>query len=222
MSRVLRPGSFRRARSLSPPGPRRGTAPGIVIDRQQIITSDDAINLAEIPKSLAILGSGAVGVEFASIFRRFGSEVTLIELLPRIVPNEDEAVSVELEKAFRKRGIAIRTATKVIGAETTAAGVTIEMEDAGGRRESLAVEKLLVAIGRAPVTEGLGAAEAGLAMEAGSSRWTSLFRTSVPGISAIGDVIRIEGRQHPQLAHLSSAEGIALAERIAGRGRDAD
>jgi dihydrolipoamide dehydrogenase len=191
-------------------------APGITIDRQRIITSDDAINLAEMPKSLAILGSGAVGVEFASIFRRFGSAVTLIELLPRVVPNEDAAVSAELERAFKKRGIAVRTETKTTGARASTAGVTIETEDAGGRRESLTVDTLLVAIGRAPVTEGLGAAEVGLAMDAGFIKVDHLFRTSVAGISAVGDVVRIEGRPHPQLAHLASAEGIVLAERLAG------
>jgi dihydrolipoamide dehydrogenase len=193
------------------------SAPGIVIDRKQIITSDDAINLAEVPKSLAVLGSGAVGVEFASIYRRFGSDVTLIELLPRLVPNEDEAVSVELEKAFKKQGIAVRTGTKVTGAKAAAGGVSLEVNDSNGRRDSITVEKLLVAIGRAPVTDGLGAAEAGVAMDAGFVKVDHQFRTNVPGISAVGDVIRIAGRPHPQLAHLSSAEGILLAERLAGR-----
>jgi dihydrolipoamide dehydrogenase len=141
----------------------------------------------------------------------------LIELLPRLVPSEDEAVSAELEKAFKKRGIAVRTETKVTAANAATAGVTIEMEDARGRRESLMVDKLLVAIGRVPVTEGLGAAEAGLAMEDGFIKVDQSFRTSVAGISAVGDVIQIEGRPHPQLAHLSSAEGIVLAERLAGR-----
>jgi dihydrolipoamide dehydrogenase len=193
------------------------TAPGIAVDRRQIITSDEAINLGEVPKSLAVLGSGAVGVEFASIYRRFGSDVTLIELLPRLVPNEDEAVSVELEKAFRKQGIAIRTGAKVSGAKAAAGGVTLDIEGADGHRDSLTVDTLLVAIGRAPVTDGLGAAEAGVAMDGGFVNVDHQFRTNVPGISALGDVIRIEGRPHPQLAHLSSAEGIALAERLAGR-----
>src|SRR6187402_269661 len=133
------------------------SVPGIDIDHHQIITSDEAIGLAEVPKSIAIMGSGAVGVEFASIYRRFGSEVTVIELLPRIVPNEDEAVSAELEKAFRKRGIAARTSTKVTSATVGDGGVTIEMEGAGGKGGALTVEKLLVAIGRGPVTDGLGA-----------------------------------------------------------------
>ena len=192
------------------------SVPGITLDGKQIITSDEAIHLAEVPKSLAILGSGAVGVEFASIFRRFGSEVTLVELLPRLVPNEDEAISAELEKSFKKRGIAVRTGTKVTSAKAGAGGVTLEMQ-AGGKAETLTVEKVLVATGRGPVTEGLGAAEAGLTMERGFIKVDALFHTNVPGISAVGDVITMGTGAHPQLAHLSSAEGIALAERLAGR-----
>ena len=193
------------------------TVPGIELDKKTILTSDEAIHLAEIPKSIAIMGSGAVGVEFASIFRRFGSEVTIIELLPRLVPNEDDAVSAELEKAFKKRGMTIRTATKVVSAKVKSGGVTIEMQSAAGKSESLTIEKLLVATGRGPVTDGLGAAEAGLALDRGYIKVDSLFRTSVAGISAIGDVITMGAGAHPQLAHLSSAEGIVLAERIAGR-----
>ena len=193
------------------------SVPGIEIDRKNIITSDEAINLAALPKSIAIMGSGAVGVEFASIFRRFGSEVTLIELLPRIVPNEDEAVSAELTKAFRKRGITVHTATKVTSAKVKSGSVTIDMQGASGKSESLTVEKLLVATGRGPVTEGLGASEVGLQLDRGFVKVDELFRTNVPGVSAIGDVITMGTRAHQQLAHLSSAEGIVLAERIAGQ-----
>jgi dihydrolipoamide dehydrogenase len=192
------------------------SVPGITLDGKQIITSDEAINLPEVPKSLAILGSGAVGVEFASIYRRFGSEVTLIELLPRLVPNEDAAVSAELEKAFKKRGIAVRTGTKVTSAKVSAAGVTLEMQ-AGGATHSITVEKVLVATGRGPMTDGLGAAEAGLELDRGFIKVDGLFHTNVPGISAIGDVVTMGTGVHPQLAHLSSAEGITLAERLAGR-----
>ncbi|HKV99666.1 MAG TPA: dihydrolipoyl dehydrogenase [Vicinamibacterales bacterium] len=193
------------------------SVPGIEIDKTNIITSDQAIHLPAVPKSIAIMGSGAVGVEFASIFRRFGSEVTLIELLPRIVPNEDEAVSAELDKAFRKRGIAVRAATKVTSAKVKDGSVTIEMQSMAGKTESLTIEKLLVATGRGPVTDGLGAAEAGLTLERGFIKVDNLFRTGVPGISAIGDVITMGTGAHAQLAHLSSAEGIVLAERLAGR-----
>jgi dihydrolipoamide dehydrogenase len=193
------------------------SVPGITIDRQRIITSDEAIGLKEIPKSIVILGSGAVGVEFASIFRRFGSEVTIIELLPRLVPVEDDAVSTELERSFRKQGIKVLTGTKVTSATAGAAGVEIEAELSGGKPGKLRAEYLLVATGRGPVTAGLGAEEAGLRMDRGYIHVDAEFRTSVPGISAIGDVITFDKPGHPQLAHLSSAEGIALAERLAGR-----
>lgn len=196
------------------------SVPGVEIDRKTIITSDEAIHLAEVPKSVAVLGSGAVGVEFASIFRRFGSEVTLIEILPRIVPNEDEAVSAELQKAFRKRGITVRTGAKVTSAKVKGGSVTIAVETATGKpgkAESLTVAKLLVATGRGPMTDGLGPAEAGLALDRGFVKVDELFRTNVQGISAIGDVITMGTGAHPQLAHLSSAEGIVLAERIAGQ-----
>jgi len=193
------------------------SVPGIEIDRKQIITSDQAIGLTAVPKSIAIMGSGAVGVEFASIFRRFGSEVTLIELLPRIVPNEDEAVSAELLKSFKKRGITVKASTKVTSAKVKTGGVTIEMQDGAGKVESLTIEKLLVATGRGPVTDGLGAEAAGLKLERGYVLVDELFHTNVPGISAIGDVITMGTRVHQQLAHLSSAEGIVLAERLAGQ-----
>ncbi|MBA3638360.1 MAG: dihydrolipoyl dehydrogenase, partial [Acidobacteria bacterium] len=193
------------------------SVPGIEIDRKRIITSDEAIHMKEIPKSIVILGSGAVGVEFGSIFRRFGSEVTIIELLPRIVPVEDEAVSAELEKSFKKQGIKLLTGTKVTSARAGATGVDIEAQTPDGKTTKINAEYLLVAIGRGPVTTGLGGEEAGLQMDRGYVRVDKEFKTSVPGISAIGDVITFDKPGHPQLAHLSSAEGIALAERIAGK-----
>src|SRR5688572_12514037 len=193
------------------------SVPGVEIDRKRIITSDEAINLKEVPKSIVILGSGAVGVEFGSIFRRFGSEVTIIELLPRIVPVEDEAVSAELEKSFKKQGIKILTGTKVTSAKAGPAGVDLEAQTSDGKTTKISAEYLLVATGRGPVTTGLGAEEAGLQMERGYIRVDREFRTNVPGVSAIGDVITFEKPGHPQLAHLSSAEGIVLAERIAGK-----
>jgi dihydrolipoamide dehydrogenase len=193
------------------------SVPGIEIDRKRIITSDEAIHLKDIPKSIAIMGSGAVGVEFASIFRRFGSEVTIVELLPRLVPIEDEAISTELERSFKKQGIKVLTGTKVTSAKPGADGVDIEAQTPDGKTTKLKAEYLLVATGRGPVTSGLGAEEAGIRMERGYIHVDQDFRTSVPGISAIGDVITFDKPGHPQLAHLSSAEGVALAERIAGR-----
>jgi dihydrolipoamide dehydrogenase len=173
--------------------------------------------MKEIPKSIAIMGSGAVGVEFGSIFRRFGSEVTIIELLPRLVPVEDEAVSAELEKSFKKQGIKVLTGTKVTGAKAGASGVDLEAQTPDGKTTKISAEYLLVATGRGPVTSGLGAEEAGLQMDRGYIKVDHDYRTSVPAISAIGDVITFDEPGHPQLAHLSSAEGVALAERIAGR-----
>ena len=192
------------------------SVPGIEIDRKRIITSDEAINMKAIPKSIAIMGSGAVGVEFASIFRRFGSEVTIIELLPRLVPVEDEAVSTELERSFKKQGIKVLTGAKVTSAKPGANGVDLEAQTGDGKSQKLSAEFLLVATGRGPVTSGLGAEDLGLQMDRGYIRVDQQFRTNVPGISAIGDVITFETPGHQQLAHLSSAEGIALAERIAG------
>ena len=193
------------------------SVPGIEIDHRRIITSDEAIALKEIPKTLVIMGSGAVGVEFASIYRRFGSEVTIIELLPRLVPLEDEAISAELEKSFRKQGIKSLTGTKVTKASAGAGGVEVEAQTPDGKSQKLTAELLLVATGRGPVTSGLGAEDAGIKMERGYIKVDQLYRTSVPNVSAIGDVITLGDRPHPQLAHVSSAEGILVAERLAGQ-----
>jgi dihydrolipoamide dehydrogenase len=190
--------------------------PGIAIDHTRIITSDEAIHLKEVPKTIVIMGSGAVGVEFASIFRRFGSDVTIVELLPHLVPVEDDAVSTELEKSFRKQGITAHTGAKVTSAKANGAGVDIEMQLADGKTQKLRADYLLVATGRGPVTTGLEAERAGLQMERGYITVDELYRTNVPGISAIGDVITLGRPGHPQLAHVSSAEGIVAAERIAG------
>ena len=192
------------------------SVPGITIDHRRIITSDEAIGLREVPKSIVILGSGAVGVEFASIFRRFGSDVTILELLPRLVPVEDEAVSAELAKSFRKQGITAHTGAKATAARATEAGVDVDVALADGSSSTLHGDYLLVATGRGPVTTGLDAERIGLEMVKGYIKVDALYRTSVPGISAIGDVITMGTSPHPQLAHVSSAEGIVAAERIAG------
>jgi dihydrolipoamide dehydrogenase len=211
------PGTIAAREVLVATGSAARSVPGITLDRTRIITSDEAIHMKEVPGSIAILGSGAVGVEFASIFNRFGSAVTVIELLPRLVPNEDEAVSRELEKQFKKLRIRVLVGTTVTRATASAANVTLEATLPDGAVESVTAEYLLVATGRGPVTEGLGAEEAGLALERGYIRVDPLFRTPVAGISAVGDVITLGTPGHPQLAHLSSAEGIVVAERLAGR-----
>ncbi len=166
------------------------SVPGVAIDHERIITSDDAIHLREVPKTVAIMGSGAVGVEFASIFRRFGSDVTILELLPRLVPVEDDAVSIELAKSFRKQGITSHTGAKVTGATATAGAVAIDVQLADGTRQQIRADYLLVATGRAPVTTELNAEGAGLDMEKGyrirSSR-TSRPRKALSPRSALPD-----------------------------------
>ncbi|MBI1873987.1 MAG: FAD-dependent oxidoreductase, partial [Acidobacteria bacterium] len=176
----------------------------------------------EVPRTLVVLGSGAVGVEFASIFRRFGSDVTLIELVPRVVPLEDEAISSELERAFRKQGIKVLTGTRVKSARASKNGIEVEAEVPGEEGEpphvqTLEADYLLVATGRGPVTAGLGAEEAGLRLEQGYVVVDQAYQTSVPGISAVGDVITLGRPGHPQLAHVSSAEGVLAVERLAGQ-----
>src|SRR6185503_13619032 len=190
--------------------------PGIEIDRKRIITSDEAIGLREVPKTLVIMGSGAVGVEFASIFNRFGSDVTIVELLPRLVPVEDDAVSAELEKSFRKQGITSLTGARVTAAKAGGDGVDVEIQTGDGGTRKIRADYLLVATGRGPVTTGLNAEGVGLEMVKGYIKVDAEFRTNVPGISAVGDVITLGGPGHPQLPHVSSAEGIVAAERIAG------
>jgi dihydrolipoamide dehydrogenase len=143
--------------------------------------------------------------------------VTLIELLPRLVPLEDEAVSAELEKTFKRAKIKVLTNTKVTAATRDGDAVKVEAQTADGKKESLTADYLLVATGRGPVIDDLGAEDAGLTLERGYVRVDELFQTGVPGVSAIGDVITFAQPGHPQLAHLSSAEAVVLAERIAGR-----
>src|SRR4051812_5543940 len=181
--------------------------PGIEIDHTRIITSDEAIGLKAVPKSIIIMGSGAVGVEFASIYRRFGAEVTILELLPRLVPVEDEAVSAELEKSFRKQGITCHTGAKVSGATATSDGVDVNVQLADGTSQRIHADYLLVATGRGPVTSGLDVEAIGLQIEKGYIKVDAQYRTTVPGISAVGDVVTLGTPGHPQLAHVSSAEG---------------
>ena len=192
------------------------SVPGIEIDRARIITSDEAIAFRDVPRSMVILGSGPIGVEFATLFRRFGSDVTVVELLPHLVPLEDETISIELEKSFRKRGIAFHVSTTVTAARAGAESVEVDAKLPDGSFKTLKADYLLVATGRGPVTSGLGAEEAGIAMDRGYIVVDEQFRTSVPNVSAVGDVITLGKPGHLQLAHLSTAEGIALAERLAG------
>jgi dihydrolipoamide dehydrogenase len=174
-----------------------------------VIDSDHILELDRVPKSLAVLGAGAVGTEFASIFRSFGSEVTVVEMLDRVLPMEDEEVSKEVARQFRKRGITAWTGTKLTAAEAGEGGVTMRFE---GRAAPLEAELLLVAVGRAPVTDGIGLETVGIATERGYIRTDEFMRTSAEGVYAIGDVVTAT----PWLAHKASAEGILAVEHLAG------
>lgn len=183
--------------------------PVVATDGRRVLDSDHVLELDRVPESLAILGAGAVGTEFASIFRSFGSEVTVIEMLDRALPMEDEEVSKELARQFKKRGITVWTGTKLTAAEAGESGVTMRFE---GRDQPLQAEMLLVAVGRAPVTEGIGLETVGIATERGYLETDEFMRTTADGVYAIGDVVTAG----PWLAHKASAEGILAVEHMAG------
>ena len=183
------------------------TLPGLEIDGERVINSDHALRLDRVPRSAVILGGGVIGVEFASVWRSFGAEVTIIEMLPHLVPLEDEASSKLLERAFRRRGIGYELGTRFEGVKGSGGGLTVSL--AGGK--TLDTELLLVAVGRGPVSAGLGYEAAGVAVERGYVKVNEYCRTNVPTISAVGDLI-----PGPQLAHAGFAEGILVAERLAG------
>ena len=183
------------------------TLPGLEIDHRRVITSDDALTLDRVPRSVVILGGGVIGVEFASVWRSFGADVTVVEMLPHLLPPEEEASSKQLERAFRRRGITYELGTKFESVKETAEGVTVSL--AGGK--TLDAELLLVAVGRGPVSAGLGYEEAGVAMDRGFVLVDPYCQTNVPTISAVGDLT-----PGLQLAHVGFAEGILVAERLNG------
>ncbi len=170
------------------------------------------LELTEVPKSLVVIGSGAVGVEFASMYARFGAKVTIVEVLPRIVPVEDEEISRELAASFKRQGIAIYPDTRVERMTRSDAGVEILARSAGDKTETFRAEKVLMAVGRRPLTDGIGLEAAGIATEKGYVKVDAFMRTNVPGVYAIGDVLPT-----PALAHVASAEGIVAVEHMAGR-----
>ncbi len=186
--------------------------PGFETDGERVVNSDHILELKEVPKSLIVMGSGAVGTEFASVYSRFGSETTLVELLPRLMPLEDEEVSKELEKSLRKRGVKSLVGTKLERVEKTEAGVRVTGKDAKGGDVTLEAEMLLVAVGRMPYLEGLGIEGTKIKVERGQVQVDEFCRTGEPNVYAIGDVIPT-----PWLAHLASKEGILVVEQIAGR-----
>jgi len=185
---------------------------GATFDEDRILSSTGALSLPEVPKSLLIVGAGAIGVEFASMYRAFGSAVTLVEALPRVVPNEDEEISAELTKALTKRGIKVLTGAKLGGVDHSESQVVASVTDAGGKEQSIAAERMLLGIGVAPNTKEIGLEELGVALEQrGFIQVNGMMQTNVEGIYAIGDCVPT-----PWLAHVASAEGIVAAEHIAG------
>ena len=181
--------------------------PGLEIDGERVLTSEQALRLDRVPASVIVLGGGVIGVEFASVWRSFGAEVTILEALPRLVAAEDEASSKVLERTFRKRGIAFRTSTPFQSVKTTDSGVAVTVE--GG--DVIEAELLLVAVGRGPTTAGLGYDEQGVSMERGFVLADDRLRTNLAHTYAVGDIV-----PGLQLAHRGFQQGIFVAEEIAG------
>src|SRR5271165_780963 len=189
--------------------------PGLEPDPNLILTNIEILNLTTVPKTLGIVGAGAVGVEFASMFNRFGSKVTVLEMLPRAVPVEDEEVSKELEKYFKKTGIRVETGAKVESVRRNSASVSLTATLSNGNKEELEFEKLLVAVGRKPNTENLGLEKTRVELDRGFVKVDGQQRTAEPGVYAIGDIVA----GTPQLAHVATAEGMIAVGHMAGKPR---
>jgi dihydrolipoamide dehydrogenase len=187
--------------------------PGLQPDAKRILTNVEILDLREVPKSMGIIGGGAVGVEFASCFHRFGTKVTLFEMLPRIVPLEDEDASKELERLFKKSGIRVETGARVENVQRGENSVTFTATFANGKQENFEVETLLVAVGRKPATENLGLENTRVELDRGFIKVDRAQQTAEPGIYAIGDVVGTT----PLLAHVATAEGMIAIANIAGK-----
>jgi dihydrolipoamide dehydrogenase len=187
--------------------------PGVEIDGKTVLTNREILLLSEIPKSMIVVGAGAVGVEFASIFRTFGTEVTILEALPRVVPLEDEEISPELEKAFKKKGIRIETESKVEAVKKDANGAIVTFKDKTGKSQTISAEKVLIAVGRRPLTENIGLEKTKAKVERGYIHTNAYMETDEPHLYAIGDIVAGQ----PQLAHAASMEGIIAVGRMAGK-----
>jgi len=187
--------------------------PGLQADSETVLTNIEILNLTEIPRSLIIIGAGAVGVEFASIFRRFGSEVTVIEMLPRIVPLEDEDISKELDRAFRKQKIRVETGARAENIQKIGKCIRLQLTTKDGKQEQLEAEKLLAAVGRKPNSERLGLENTRVELDRGFIKTDPYQRTAEPGVYAIGDVVA----GTPQLAHVATMEGMIAVAHMAGK-----
>jgi dihydrolipoamide dehydrogenase len=181
--------------------------PGVTIDGEKVISSDHALTLEHVPASVIVLGAGAIGCEFASVWNSFGATTTIVEALPHLVPLEEESSSKLLERQFRRKGIAFHVGTKLTDVDTSRDGVTVTLENG----KTVSAELLLVAVGRGPVSAGLGYEEAGVEVDRGFVKVDATCQTNIPTVSAIGDV-----RPGLQLAHVGFGEGIMVAERLAG------
>ena len=191
--------------------------PFIKADGDKVHNSNHALNAQDIPSSVVIVGGNYIGLEFASVYRSLGAEVQVVEMLPKIAPAEDDDISEALHKLLQRRGIKFHLGVSVSGAQTTDSGVTVEIEK-DSKKETLAADRMFVAIGRAARTDGIGLEEAGVKTDKGYITVDSRFRTSVDGVFAIGDAVHVTDSDtpHPQLAHTAFAEGQKVAERIAG------
>lgn len=187
--------------------------PGLEPDPNLILTNIEILDIPSVPNNIGIIGAGAVGVEFASIFNRFGSKVTLLEMLPRLVPVEDEEISKELEKHFRKAGIRVETGAKAENIRKDANGVSLSATLANGNREDMHFDKLLVAVGRKPNTADMGLENTRVQLDRGFVKVDQNQATGEPGIYAIGDIVA----GTPQLAHVATAEGMVAVGHIAGK-----
>ncbi len=187
--------------------------PGLQPDQNLILTNVEILETPAVPKTIGIIGAGAVGVEFASIFNRFGSKVTVIEMLPRVVPVEDEEISKELEKHFKKTGIRVEAGAKAENIRKNANSVSLTVTLANGNKEEMEFDKLLVAVGRKPNTEGIGLENTKAELDRGFVKVDAFQRTGEPGLYAIGDIVA----GTPQLAHVASAEGMVAVGTIAGK-----
>ena len=190
--------------------------PGFPVDEKDILSSTGALFITELPKSMMILGAGAIGIEFAYIFRSFGVEIHIVEMLDRILPLEDNEITTQLERILKADGIRIRTGTKAVSFDTVSSdktnnSYTVHLQTKDGKEDTISVEKMLIAVGRTPNIENLGLEQSNIQT---AKRWIMVndyYQTSVPGIYAIGDVI-----DSPQLAHVASKEGEIAVEHIAG------
>ena len=187
--------------------------PGIEPDHKTILTNRSILELPDIPKTLIVVGAGAVGVEFASIYNSFGTQVTILEALPRVVPVEDEEISAELEKTYKKKGINIFTGCAVDGVKKDAKGVTVSFKDKDGKAQTLQAEKLLLAVGRKAMTDNCGLEKSKAKVERGFVHVNEVMETDEPGLFAIGDIVA----GLPQLAHAAMMEGIVAVTHIAGK-----